>query len=199
MNVRTRLGAIAAAFWIASSSMGCGYQFAGTGNRLPPDVKTVAFGPIQNRTKEIGLDRQLIEAITDEIASHGRLEVGTTTDADVILSGSVRDYVNRPISFTKRDEALEYRATVSTDLELRRRDNGKLLWKSVNLQESEEYGAVPGVVVTSSSQFQKSTINAGDIGLFTDISVAEGQRREANERLVETLSRSIYNQMMEDF
>ncbi len=199
MRARRRLHAALAACLIVSSGGACGYQFAGTGNRLPPEVKTLAFGPIQNQTKEIGLEKQLIEAITDEIAARGRLEVAPPSSADVVLAGSVRDYGNRPISFTSRDEALEYRATVSVDLELRRRDNGKLLWKSVGIRESEEYGAVPGVVVTSSSQFQKSTITAGDIGLFTDISVSEGQRREANERLVETLSRSIYNQMMEDF
>ncbi len=199
MRARGRLRAVAAACLIASSGGGCGYQFAGTGNRLPAEVKTLAFGPIRNQTKEVGLEKQLIEAITDEIAGRGRLEVAPASSADAVLAGSVRDYANRPISFTRRDEALEYRATVSVDLELRRRDNGKLLWKSVGIRESEEYGAVPGVVVTSSSQFQKSTITAGDIGLFTDISVAEGQRREANERLVETLSRSIYNQMMEDF
>src|SRR5882724_1017171 len=118
MKVERRLRTIAAALVIASSTVACGYQFAGTGNRLPPDVKTVAIGPILNRTKELRLDQQLIEAVTAEVASHGRLEVAPAPAADVILSGSVRDYVNRPISFTKRDEALEYRATVSVDLEL---------------------------------------------------------------------------------
>jgi len=54
-------------------------------------------------------------------------------------------------------------------------------------------------VVTSSSQFQQNTVNAKDIPQFTDIQLSESQRRQANEALVESLARDIYNSMMEDF
>lgn len=178
---------------------GCGYHFAGTGNRLPSDVRTVSLGPIRNTTREIGIEKQLLESLEDEVSARGRLEVVPQGQGEVLLTGIVRDYVNRPVSFSARDEALQYQASVIVDLELRRRDNGKLLWKAVGQRETQDYSAVPGVVVTSSSQFQSSTLNAGDVNQFTDIQLAEGQRREANERLIETLARELYNQMMEDF
>jgi len=177
----------------------CGYNFAGTGSRVPTDVHTISLGPLQNATREIGIEKQLLESLEDEVSSRARLSVVPSGQGDVILSGVVRDYVSRPSSFSSRDEALEYQATVSVDLELRRRDNGKLLWKTIGQKETQTYSAVPGVVVTSSSQFQRSTLNAQNVTQFTDIQLSEGQRREANERLIEMLARDVYNQMMEDF
>lgn len=178
---------------------GCGYNFAGIGNRLPADVRTISLGPIQNTTREIGIEKQLLEALEDEVSSRGRLEVVAQGQGEVVLSGIVRDYLNRPVAFNARDEALQYQASVSVDLELRRRDNGKLLWKTAGQRETQDYSAVPGVVVTTSSQFQKNTLNAQNVSQFTDIQLSEGQRRQANEALIETLARELYNQMMEDF
>ena len=182
--------------WLVSA---CGYHFAGTGSRLPEDVHTISLGPLQNATREIGLEKQLLESLEDEVTSRGRLAVVPSGQGDVLLTGVVRDYTSRPSSYSSRDEALEYRATVAVDLELRRRDTGKLLWKTVGQREQQTYSAVPGVVVTSSSQFQRSTLNAQNVTQFTDIQLSEGQRREANERLIEMLARDVYNQMMEDF
>jgi hypothetical protein len=179
--------------------VGCGYRFAGTGNRLPPEIHTISFSPIQNTTREVGIEKQLLEAIEDEVTAHGRLEIANAGGGDAVLTGMVRDYASRPIAFSARDEALQYQAIISVDLQLRRRDNGKLLWKSVDQRATQDYSAVPGVVVTSSSQFQQSALNAKDIPQFTDIQLSESQRRQANEALVESLARDIYNQMMEDF
>ena len=182
-----------------AAAAGCGYTFAGAVTRLPADVRTIHLGPIQNQTREVGLEKALLEALEDEVALRGRLEIAEADEADVILAGSIRGYDTRPVAFNSRDEALQYQVTVAVDLDLRRREGGELLWRSRDLREHQDYSAVPGVVVTSSSRFQRSTLNPRDLGNFTDIQVSEGQRREANERVIESLSRSVYNQMMEDF
>jgi hypothetical protein len=181
--------------WIAT---GCGYHFAGTGNRLPPEIHTISLGPIQNMTREVGIEKQLVEAFEDEVASHGRLET-VTSGADAELYGIIREYNSRPVSFSSRDEALQYQISMSVDLELRRRDNGKLIWKTVGQRAVQDFSAVPGVVVTSSSQFSQQTVNAQNLQQFTDVQLSESTKREANERLIESLSRDLYNQMMEDF
>jgi outer membrane lipopolysaccharide assembly protein LptE/RlpB len=194
----SRIASIAAsAVWLAT---GCGYHFAGTGNRLPPEIHTISLGPIQNMTREVGIEKTLLESLEDEVASHGRLEaVAAGAPADASLTGSVREYNSRPVSFSSRDEALQYQISMSVDLELRRNDNGKLLWKAVGRREVQDFSAVPGVVVTSSSQFSQQTVNANNLQQFTDIQLSESTKRQANEQLIETLSRDIYNQMMEDF
>ncbi|MEA2626511.1 MAG: hypothetical protein QOD06_2556 [Candidatus Binatota bacterium] len=196
MTVRSVGFALAA---VLATGSGCGYHFAGMESRLPAEVRTVALGPIANDTREVGLEKILIEALEDEITGRGRLDVVPAGRGDAVLSGKIRSYDTRPVSFTRRDEALQYQLSVIVDLELRKRDDGKVLWKTRGLREIEDYSAVPGVVVTQSSQFQQQTLNARDLGGFTDIQLSEGQRREANERMVEDMSREIYNQMMEDF
>jgi hypothetical protein len=195
---RRHVSSIAASvLWLA---LGCGYHFAGTGNRLPPEIHTVSLGPIQNMTREVGIEKALLESLEDEVASHGRLvAVTASAPADASLTGSVREYNSRPVSFSSRDEALQYQISISVDLELRRNDNGKLLWKTVGQREVQDFSAVPGVVVTSSSQFSQQTVNANNLQQFTDIQLSESTKREANERLIESLSREVYNQMMEDF
>jgi len=184
---------------VTLAAAGCGYRFAGTGNRLPVDVHTIGFGPVRNATREVRIEKQFLEAFEDEVSARGKLKVVPASEADVVLSGAVRDYLSRPVSYSRNDVVLQYQATVAVDLELRRRDNGKLLWKTIAQRETQDYSAVPGVVVTSSSQFQQNTVNAADLGQFTDIQLSESQRREANEKLIETLAREVYNQMMEDF
>ena len=198
MNRALRIREIGA-FLLALSLSACGYQFAGAVTRLPPEIHTISLGPIQNTTREVGLEKALLESLEDEVTSRGRLEVVPAGQGDVALTGILRAYTTRPVAFSGRDEALQYQASVIVDLDLRRRDSGKLLWRVRGMREVQDYGAVSGVVVTSSSQFQKSTLSSSDLGRFTDIQLSEGQKREANERLLETLTRSIYNQMMEDF
>ena len=197
LHARHRLRPIAAA--ALSLAMACGYHFAGTGNRLPAEVHTISLGPIRNMTREVGIEKALAESLEDEVTSHGRLTVVPLGGGDAELSGIVREYTSRPVSYSSRDEALQYAVIMSVDLELRRRDNGKLLWKTVGQRARQDYSAVPGVVVTTSSQFQKNTLNAQNLTQFTDIQVSESTRREANERLIEGLSRDVYNLMMEDF
>lgn len=189
---------IALGMCVALSS-GCGYRFAGIGNRLPPDVHTIGFGSIRNSTREVRIEKQFLEALEDEVSARGRLKVAPASEADVVLTGAVRDYLSRPVAYSGKDVVLQYQASIAVDLELRRRDDGKLLWKTIGQRETQDYSAVPGVVVTSSSQFQQNTVNAQDLGQFTDIQLSEGQRRDANEKLIEMLAREIYNQMMEDF
>jgi hypothetical protein len=88
---------------------------------------------------------------------------------------------------------------LSLDLELRRRDNGKLMWKTHGMRVAEDYETVASVVVTTSSDFRKSTLNPEDLGGFTDIQLAETRRRENVERMITTLAHDVYDQIMEDF
>src|SRR2546423_8988896 len=115
---------------------GCGYHFVGTGSRLPPEIRTISLGPIRNNTREVRIDKQLLESLEDEIAGHGRLEVVPAGQGDCVLTGMVRDYVSRPVAFSSLDEAVQNQASVPGDLQLRPRDNGKLLWKT-NAQRQE--------------------------------------------------------------
>jgi hypothetical protein len=88
---------------------------------------------------------------------------------------------------------------VALDLELRRHDTGELLWRGRGLRASGDYEAVASVIVTTSSEFRSSTLNAEDLGGFTDIQLAESRRRQMLERMVTGLAHDVYDQIMEEF
>ena len=55
------------------------------------------------------------------------------------------------------------------------------------------------MIVTTSSDFRRSTLNAEDLGAFTDIQLAESRRRETLDRMLRSLAHDVYDQIMEDF
>jgi hypothetical protein len=178
---------------------GCGYGF-GAGRTFAPELRTLGVQTLVNETREHGIEKRLALAIEREFSIRGPLKVTNVPgEGDLLLTGTVRDAAERPVAFNRDDEVLIYQTMLVVDLELRRRTTGELVWRGDNLRNVEDYGVVGSVVVTTSSDFRRSTLDARDLGNFTDIQLAESRRRYALDRLVEDLARSVYEQIMEDF
>jgi hypothetical protein len=194
--MRARVLALAAAAVLA----GCGYRFAGAGRSFAPEVRSIGVQTFANETREIGIEKRLALALEREFTLRGPLRVARTPEeADLLLTGTVRAAVDRPVAFNRQDESLIYRTTLALDLELRRRATGELVWQARNLRGAEDYESVASVIVTTSSAFRSSTLNVEDLGAFTDIQLAESRRRQSLERIVGALARDVYDQIMEDF
>jgi hypothetical protein len=130
----------------------------------------------------------------------GPLRVTNTPAAgDLLLTGTVREAIDRPVAFNRNDEVLIYETTLALDLELRRRETGEVIWQARGLRSIGDYETVASVIVTTSPEFRSSTLNAEDLGGFTDIQLAESRRRQTLEQIVGNLARDIYDQIMEDF
>jgi len=185
---------------LASALGGCGYQFAGSGRKFAPELRTISVQAFANRTREVGIEKRLAFAIEREFGMRGPLRVASGPgDGDLVLTGTVREAVDSPVAFNRNDEVLVYRATVALDLELKRRETGEPIWQASGLRGSGDYESVASVIVTTSPEFRSSTLNAGDLGGFTDIQLSESRRRQALERIVADLARDVYDQIMEDF
>jgi hypothetical protein len=178
---------------------GCGYQFAGGGRTFDPALRTIGVKTFANETREIGVEKRLAMAIEREFVIRGPLKVADVDESDLQLTGTVKSAEDRPVAFNRDDEVLIYQTVLALDLELRRRDNGKLLWRVHGLRVADDYESVASVVVTTSSEFRSSTLNPEDLGGFTDIQLAETRRRQTLERMIGTLARDVYDQIMEDF
>jgi len=178
---------------------GCGYRFAAGGRTFDSDIHTIGIDTFDNETREIGVEKRLGLAIEREFVIRGPLKVAKPEQSDLVLSGTVTTAEDRPVAFNRDDEVLIYQTVLALDLELRRRDNGKLLWKTHGMRVADDYESVASVVVTTSSDFRKSTLNPEDLGGFTDIQLAETRRRETVERIIGTLAHDVYDQIMEDF
>ena len=99
---------------------GCGYQLSGKGETFPKDVRSVFVESLVNRTREVGIDREITAALRSELHRRGQLRVvDRLEDADAILSGAVRTFENRVVAVNKQSEALQFEMVLTLDIGLR--------------------------------------------------------------------------------
>ena len=177
----------------------CGYHLSGTGTTVPESARTIRVALFTNHTRETGLEVRLHRAVEDEFRRQGTLRIVTEDDADLVLSGDIRRFTSVPVAFSATDEAVQYQGIMQVSLRLTERESGHLLFENKLLQESQDFGAESGVVVSSSPHFQRGTINARDLPDLPNVQFGEARRREAQNDLIELLARDIYLQTMEGF
>lgn len=131
---------------------GCGYHMAGSAeNRLAPGQSLwVAF--IANTTVSPTAQTVIRRALLEEgHALRGLYPAASLADADLSVSGSLRSYTTRAISFSAVDFAREYRLTIEVELELRRRGTATPLWKGT-LKASQDYPANMNLALQRSAE-----------------------------------------------
>ncbi len=117
---------------------GCGYHRPGQGESLG-QVSALQVQLFVNQTYEPFLENVLTNAVTQRFLRTQRWRlVENPAQADAVFSGTVVDYRSVPVSFDAKDNVLEYRAQIKAAGELRRQEDGRVLWKGT-LTWSEEY------------------------------------------------------------
>jgi outer membrane lipopolysaccharide assembly protein LptE/RlpB len=174
----------------------CGYHFSGAGN-LPQGIRRVTFAEFGNRTLEMGVEKELQWALEREFRNRGSITV--TEDGEGIIEVTLQRLDLRPLSFDSRDQVLEYEVALVFDATLTHRDTGQVLWQANNVRVTEDYSAIPQVVVTTSPEFWRGTLNPEDLSGLTDIQFSETQRRLAVERLFAVAAREVYFRLGENF
>lgn len=178
----------------------CGYQFTGRGEAFPRDVRTVFVDPLVNRTKEIGVERDLTAALKTEINRMGQLRVvERLDDADAVLSGVVRTFDSRVVGVNRHDEALQYEILLVLDLNLRRRSPDELLWRTQGARFSDLYAGSRAAVVTTSPDARARGYNPSDIRRFTDVQLTETTKDDARRRLVDTAAHDLHARILQLF
>lgn len=175
----------------------CGYRLSGTAN-VPETARTIRIRVFRNHTRENGLDVRLHRAVEDEFRRHGHLKV-VDGDGDLELSGDIRRFSSIPVAFSATDEAVQYQGIMHLAMRLVDRRSGQVLYETKLLQETQDFGVVSGVVITSSPHFQRGTIDARDLSNLTNVQIGEARRHEASRDLIDQAARDVYLQSMEGF
>jgi hypothetical protein len=179
----------------------CGYNFPGEGRTLPGGATSIYVAKFDNRTRDAGLENFVLEAMQTEVARRGQFALEQDRSAaQLALEGTILSIEKRPVAFSSSDEALQYQTYVTVSAVLRNTQSGNVVWRISALREGESYGAVANTVVTDSPDFLTgSTLNPRDLEQLSDVQLSEAQEREALDRVLENLSRDLYNAMVENF
>jgi len=192
---RARLGLLA-----LSLACGCGYQFVGESSLLPKDARSIYVEPFINRSRDVGLDKELTTATRGEFYRRGELRVVDTPEqADVILSGVIRSLDSSVATVNREDEVLQYEAVMILDVTVRRREPDQILWRGQAVRLNQIYGGSRAAVVTTSSEFRTGTLDVSDVQRMTDIQLTESERRAVREQLMEQFAKELRQRIVEMF
>jgi outer membrane lipopolysaccharide assembly protein LptE/RlpB len=181
---------------------GCGYQFVGESSLLPKEARTIYVEPFVNRSRNVGLDKELTTALRGEFYRRGQLKIVESAEqADLILSGVIRSFVDSTVaSVNQDDEVLQYESLLIMDVTLRRREPNEILWRGQGVRLNQVYAGSRAAVVTTSSAFQSTTtLNSRDVSQLTDIQLTELDRRAVRDRLMEQFARELHQRVTEMF
>ena len=177
---------------------GCGYSLGGGTAALPDGVRTVSIKRFRNHTREHGLDVRMQRAIEDEFRRRGTLRV-VDDDPDLVLNGDIRRFASVPVAFSATDEAVQYQGILQVSFRLTERTTGRVVSDTPLLQATQDFGAVSGVVVTSSPTFQRGTIDSRDLVNLTNVQIGGARRRDALRGLLDSMAHDVYQRAVEGF
>lgn len=180
--------------------IGCGYQFVGDSSLLPKDARTLYVEPFVNRSRDVGMEKELTTALRSEFYRRGPVQVVDQSEqADVIVSGVVRSLESSVASVNRQDEVLQYESVLILDVTLRRREPDEILWRGQGVRLSNVFGGSRAAVVTTSSDFRTGTLNATDIRRMTDAQLTEVERSGLRGELMERFAKELHQRIMEMF
>lgn len=191
----TRARGLLAVLLLASA---CGYRLGGATDAVPESARTVTIKPFRNHTREHGLEVRLQRAVEEEFRRRGTLRI-VDDDADLVLSGDIRRFASVPVAFSATDEAVQYQGVLQVSFKLIERDGGKVVSDTPLLTATQDFGAVSGVVVTSSPNFQRGTIDSRDLVNLTNVQIGGARRRDALRSLLDSVARDVYQRAVEGF
>jgi len=133
----------------------CGYTLVGTGNFLPPEIRTIQIPTFINRTTRVELEQRVTQAVADEMVSRsGRRLVANEKDADAILKGTIESFGITPIAFNEQGRATRYQVGVIAAIELvDHRNDDKVIWKNDHYNFTENYA----IDLASGDSFDQET------------------------------------------
>jgi len=179
---------------------GCGYQLSGDSTFLPKDIRTIYIEPFINRSRDVGVDKEISTALRGEFYRRGPLRVVDEMEqADAILTGLVASLESHAASVNRFAEVLQYESVLVVDITLRRRQPDEMIWQSLGLRLSRFYNSERGAVVSTSSAFQTGTINSSAVRQLTDIQLTEGENRQTRTQLIEQFAVQLRQRLMEMF
>jgi len=111
---------------VVASGAGCAYRVGPTSG-VPAGSRSVAVMPFENETLEPRVTENIATALRAQIQQEGTYRLARHGDADIVVSGTVRDISRREESFQLRDTRTvrDYRLEIVAHVTAVERGSGK--------------------------------------------------------------------------
>ena len=121
--------------------LSCGYHLAGRGERLPPDIKTIAVPIFVNQSSTFRIEQKLATAITREFLERTKFEITPNqAGADAVLKGTVKEVSRGVITYNlTTGRAIALQISVLADVKLLDLHSNKVVFANPNFIFREEY------------------------------------------------------------
>jgi len=122
---------------------GCGYRPLGMQPHLSETTPSLAIPLFANRSTEVGMESIMANALIQAFSQTKAVRVTTRPqDAELVLEGKVAFVENSSVAFNDIQRSSVRRVTIKVDLNLKRRNTGKSLWKDTAVIQ-EDYVVDP--------------------------------------------------------
>lgn len=175
LSIERRIYRFALIATLTMSLSACGYHFTGKRGTLTPGVKTIAVPFFTNKTFEPRIENLFTDALIEEFLKRGKVDFSKGEDSDATIIGTIKSFKETPVSFDRNDRVLEYRATVTLDISLKRNDNGIIIWKTSGFSGYHEYTVSSNTATTYNNKI------------------------EAIRKVAEDMAEDIHNRIFENF
>lgn len=107
------------------AAAGCGYS---THSSLDAKYRTIHVTPFTNYSREYDLQAPLTDAVTRKFVVGGRLTVVKEDEADLLLTGVIKDYRLKGLTYDKNDNVTQFLCVITAAVRLTDRRTGEVLW-----------------------------------------------------------------------
>ena len=137
----SKLGLVLLGCCLALLPAACGYRVAGRGDRLPPDVKTIAIPIFENETPRFRIEQRVAAAVTREFIERTKFRITPEpAGADAVLRGTIKEVRSGAITFDlKTGRATSLQVQVLADVKLVDLHTQKVLFANSNYTFREQY------------------------------------------------------------
>ena len=132
---------------------GCGYRLVGTGNALPPHIKTIHIPVFENTSSQPEIHRPLTSFVLQSFISDGRLKISNKDDADLIVDATLSYYNLRNVAFSSQDLVSDIIIELEVDLKVTDRVKNEILIKK-ELKQQWDYKSTPDLADTETARLE---------------------------------------------
>ena len=132
---------------------GCGYRLVGTGNALPPHIKTIHIPVFENTSSQPEIHRQLTSFVLQSFISDGRLKIVNKDDADLIVDATLSFYNLRNVAFSSQDLVSDIIIELEIDLKVTDQVKNEIFIKK-KLKQQWDYKSTPDLADTETARLE---------------------------------------------